>query len=138
MKIDFKTTVIVSCILTVVSCGKPDCVNTNQIFNDYKPELIEYKNEIAELMETDYDKITFWLNHYVKNDKGEFIEIQISGDQICAKAFVRVTDWTKMEGIQKTEGLSFSGAELIGLKFTLEKDSIDSYFLYKDVEKVID
>ena len=139
MRIVFKAPILITlCILTIVRCGKPDCVNTNQIFKEYKPDQIEYQNEIAKLMELDYDKIDFWLNKYLKNEKGEFIDIQISGDKVCANALVRVTDWTKMEGIQKTQGHAYSGAELVGLKFSLERDSIDTYFLYKDITKVID
>jgi len=139
MRIDLKATALMTLwIMTVVSCGKPDCVNTNQIFNEYISDQIEYKNEIVKLMESDNEKIEFWFERYLKGDKGEFIEIQISTDKFCANAFVRVNDWTKMEGIRKTQGLGYEGAELIGLKFTLESDSIDTYFLYNDIEKIID
>lgn len=139
MKIYFKATVLLTVwILTVLSCGKPDCVNENQIFNEYEPKQIEYKNEIIKLMESDYDEMEFWFEKYIKRSKGEFIEIQISTDRFCANALVRVTDWTKMEEIQKTQGHGYAGAELRGLKFTLEGESTDTYFLYNDIEKIID
>ena len=136
MKLSFK--IITLCILTLFSCGKPDCVNTNQVFNKYKSDQFEYKNEIERLMISDYDKIEFWLDGYVKNDSGEFIKVQISGENICAKTLVKVTDWTKLEGIQKTQGRAYSGAKLVGLKFSSKKDSTNTYFLFKDIEKVID
>lgn len=139
MRIDFiAMTLMILWIMTVVSCGKPDCVNSNQIFNEYKSEQIEYKNEIVKLMALDNQKIEFWFDQYLKEDKGEFIKIQISTDKFCANAFVRVTDWSKMEGIRKTQGIGYVGAELVGLKFTLERDSTDTYFLYNDIEKIID
>lgn len=139
MRIDFiAMTLMILWIMTVVSCGKPDCVNSNQIFNEYKSEQIEYKNEIVKLMALDNQKIEFWFDQYLKEDKGEFIKIQISTDKFCANAFVRVTNWSKMEGIRKTQGIGYVGAELVGLKFTLERDSTDTYFLYNDIEKIID
>lgn len=139
MRIDFNAaTLMTLSILTGVSCGKPDCVNTNRIFNEYKSDQIEYKNEIIKLIESDKGEIEFWFNQYVKKDNGEFIEIQISAYKTCAKAFVRVIDWKKMEGIKMNEGRGYTGAELVGLKFTLEKDSTDTYFLYNNIEKIVD
>ncbi len=129
---------IVMCALTIIGCGKPDCVNSNSIFNEYRSEQIEYKEEVLKVVESNDDKIEFWLNRYVKNEEGEFIDVQISGDKICANALILVKDWTKMEGIQKTEGRAFSGAKLVRLKFILVKDSMNSVFLYKDVEKIMD
>ncbi len=124
------------CMLAILSCGKPDCINANPIFDEYGSEQIEYKEELIKVMDTRYDDLDFWLTRYMKDDNGEFIEVQVSGDNICANALLQVTDWTKMKGIQETRGRAFSGAQLVDLKFKF--DGTDSSFVFLDLDRVVD
>ncbi|MBK6963176.1 MAG: hypothetical protein IPH20_04360 [Bacteroidales bacterium] len=51
-----------------IACDRPECKNTNQIFDNYSPESNEYKTELAKQLDRiDNSKLTYWFNEYVEN-----------------------------------------------------------------------
>ena len=57
-----------SCFLlgSLVSCNdRPDCTNTNEIFNKYSPNIKEYKDELVnQLRLVDNTKLKYWIKEY--------------------------------------------------------------------------
>ena len=123
----------------VASCDRPECKNTNPVFDKYSPETKEYKDElIKQLKLIDNSKLTYWFDKYQKDNEHEYIYINIQGDGLCAKSMVTVKQWDKLAGIQKTEGKGYSGAKLKNFKFEIYQDSTKTELVYKSVDAIID
>ncbi len=119
------------------SCDRPECENSNQIFDKYSFDSEEYKAELISQI-SKYDNIEYWFNKYIEEEGKEYLIVNAQNNSICAKAIIQVNDWNKIEDIKRTKGLGYRGAKLKGLKFDIEKDSIKTYFIYKDIESILD
>ena len=58
-----KKLILLLSVLLVVSCyDRPDCTNTNEIFNKYSPNIKEYKDELVnQLRLVDNTKLKYWI-----------------------------------------------------------------------------
>jgi hypothetical protein len=127
-------------ILTAcVSQNMQPCINANNIFDSLGADDSLYKRELAkELVKADLSKVLFYFEGYVEKNGKEYLNVSIHGDNLCANAMMRVTQWKGIEDIKRTKGLSYCGAELKGLKFDAHRDSLETEFIYTSVEKIID
>ena len=121
------------------SCDRPVCENINPIFDKYSPEEQEYKTElIHQLSLIDGNDLNYWMDSY-KNIQGkEYLGIHIQGKDLCAKTFLRVENWSKIEGIKRTKGMGYRGAELVGIKFDVVRDSNQTELVYKGIDYIFD
>jgi hypothetical protein len=125
--------------LTAVSCDRPNCENVNPIFNQYDMNSEEYKTELlSQIEENGQNNLTYWFSSYAEENGNEYIIVYIQNDSLCAKGVIKVDDWGKIEGIKRTKGKGYVGAELKGLTFLIEKDSSKTEFVYKDLARIID
>ncbi|WP_323758032.1 hypothetical protein [Roseivirga sp.] len=137
-----KTKSIIASFIVLVffsSCDRPDCQNTNSIFDLNGLETTVYKQELVKEMDrVGKENLTYWLSDYTEQNGQEFITVNIQGDGLCAKGLLQVNDWTNIEGIKKTKGVSYIGTELRGLIFDIftSGESID--FIYKSTESIVD
>lgn len=127
-------------LLFNVSCDRPVCKNTNPIFDKYLPEAKEYKAELVkQLAKTDESKLTYWMDKYQEENNTKYLEVYIQGDGLCAKMELTISDSKKgIEGIIRTKGISYGGAELEGLKFDIKQDSTSTEFIFKEISGIID
>ena len=126
-------------ILTAESCDRPNCENTNPIFNQYDMNSEEYTSELlSQIKEIGQDNLTYWFSSYEEENGNEYIMVHIQNDSLCAKGMIKVDNWGGIEGIKRTKGKGYLGAELRGLTFTIEKDASKTEFVYKDVARIID
>ena len=126
-------------ILTAESCDRPNCENTNPIFNQYDMNSEEYTTELlSQIKEIGQDNLTYWFSSYEEENGNEYIMVHIQNDSLCAKGMIKVDNWGEIEGIKRTKGKGYVGAELRGLTFTIEKDSSKTEFVYKDLARIID
>ena len=125
--------------LSHVSCDRPKCKNQNPIFDSYSIDSKEYKNELAkEITRIETPNLRYWLNSYLEENGKEYIVVYIQNDELCAKGILEVKEWTKIEGIKKRKGVSYRGAELLGLEFEIYQTDSTTNFIYKNLERIID
>lgn len=82
--------------------------------------------------------LTYTFNRYFQENKKEYLDLQITGSDFEAKGLVLVNNWHKLEGIKRTRGRGYSGAELKGLKFDMLLNASGAELVYKDLEKIVD
>ena len=130
---------IVSVIILSISCGRPECKNTNSVFDIFTPDAKEYKTELLNQIEAaDIGQLRYWFIRYFKKNEKDYIEINIQGGNICAKAEVRVDEWGNMTAIKKKKGLGYSGTELKGFEMMMVQDSNITNLIFVDVDKISD
>jgi hypothetical protein len=123
----------------MMACEKSECENKNAVLAQNYFDSEPYKRELAkQIQSTDPKKVNYWFDMYVKRGLDEYIDVHVQGGELCAEAHIRVTDWSKLKDIRETGGLSYHGAKLSGLQFTIEQDSLHTEFIYKDIDSVID
>ena len=123
----------------LLSCNQPLCENTNSIFDTYAPDTNEYKNELAlKLQSTDNQELSYWFDRFESQNSKEYILVDIQGEKLCAKGLLLVNDWSKLDGIKKSQGQGYRGAELRGLKISVEKDSTEIELVLEDIDYIID
>jgi hypothetical protein len=126
-------------IIATVSCDRPNCENSNLIFDKYDIYSEEYKTELlSQIKINGQNNLTYWFDNYVEKDGEEYIIVKIQNDSLCAKGVIKVDDWYKIEGIKRTKGKGYVGAELKGLTFNVEKKSDNIEFIYKGITGIVD
>ena len=82
--------------------------------------------------------LSYWFKRYQKSGEGECIFITVKGDSVCAECMVLVREWTRLNGIRKTEGMSYAGAELKDLVLLSYQDSLKTEFIFSSVGAIVD
>lgn len=123
----------------MVSCNSSECDNYNSIFDDNEITSREYIVELQEqLSKQKPEDLSFWLADYVKNHDGEHILVIVKGSDLCAKAQLRVSDWSQMSGVKENKAKGYKGAELVGLQFRFHIEDGDAYLTYENIEYIQD
>jgi len=136
-RMTFLTLSIVVFILT--SCDRPECENTNPIFNSNSIESNTYKKELSkEIDRIGKENLTYWLSEYSEQDGQEYIVIQIQGEGLCAKGLIHVTDWKNMKGIKSSKGKGYRGAQLKGFDFDIISEGKSIIFEFNKLGRIID
>src|SRR5687767_10395054 len=126
-------------LILMFSCDRPECKNSNPVFDAYAPDTKEYKDELVRhLQKVDNKDLSYWLDKYESRNKKDYILVYIQGEELCAKGSILVNDWKKLEGIKRTQGKGYEGAELKGLKIDIEKNSLHTELILKDIDHVVD
>lgn len=135
-----KTISVFYFLLLIVSCDRPECNNTNPIFNKYSPETKIYKDELVkELKKVENSKLTYWMDSYQEINNSKFIYVHIQGDGLCAKIMLTIdSSEIGIEEMLEKKGLTYSGAELENLKFDIKKDNKSTAFIFREVSGIID
>jgi hypothetical protein len=136
----FTSLALFSLLCSIVSCDKPVCKNTNTVFDKYSPVSKEYKDELVRQMaRVDKSKLTYWIDNYQEDNHLQYILAQIQGDGLCAKIVLVVNDSEKgIEGIIKSKGIGYRGAELEDLKFSIKQDSTSTEFVFQEISGIVD
>lgn len=138
MKTSIPHLLVVTALL-LPACDRPDCINQNQVFDQYGIEAAEYKAELAKQVKSHAaGDLRYWIKEYSKDGDSEYLTIHIQGDGLCAQTRMLVTDWTRMEGVREAKGVSYRGAEMAGLILKVQEDSDGLSFVYQDHSHLID
>ncbi|SKB27184.1 hypothetical protein [Daejeonella lutea] len=127
--------------LTLIgSCGRPDCKNTNPVFNAHAPQTKVYKGELAKQLKlVDKSKLSYWVALYQENDHRKYIHAYIQGDGLCAVIVFTIKDSQQgIEGILRTKGKSYGNARLTNVKFDVVQDNSNTEFVFKSLDSIID
>ena len=124
----------------MVSCDRPECKNANPVFNQHAPETKVYKDELAKQLKiVDNSKLSYWMGIYQKTDGKEYIHANIQGDGLCAVLVLSIRESQNgIEGILRTKGMGYRGAELKHLRFDVLQDKSNTEFIFKSIESIID
>jgi|GEM_PF-669551 len=126
-------------ILVLSSCDRSTCKNQDPIFDRSSYDSQEYKQELADRIDQlGMDDLHYWFDSYVQQNGNDYILVDIQNDSLCAKGMIQVKDWSMIEGIKRTKGASYKGAELKGLSFEVTKDSAGIEFIYKTLDRIVD
>ena len=128
----------ISCIVALTACTNVKDDTSNSVFKQFSPTTKEYKNELAAKLKSNPTELHYTFNKLVEKDGKEYLDIEVKGDDFKAIGHVLVNNWRKLEGIKRTKGQSYSGAELRGLKLDIEEHSSGANLIYNDVEKIVD
>ena len=127
---------------SLYSCDRPQCKNTNPVFDKYGFEQREYKAElIKQLKVVDNNKLTYWIDQYVEREGKQFMSLYIQGGDLCAKGIFDITNvppGNRLQFYKQKKGGGFSGAELRGLTYRIDSSNGDYQFIYETVEHIID
>ncbi|MES2375430.1 MAG: hypothetical protein V4553_02570 [Bacteroidota bacterium] len=129
-------TIVTVATLMAVAC-RP--ATQRNIFAGMGPSTKEYKQKLAkEIEDRGATDLTFTFNSYLNDHGKDYLDISIDGKGIHASSLVLINDWKKLEGIKRTKGIGYSGAELKNLKLAVLNPDTNPTFIYKDVEKIVD
>ena len=135
MKNSFITTAGI-CLLLASSCKS---VDSNKVFLTLDPSSTQYKNElIKEFLHKGTKNLTFNFEGLKAVDGKDYMEVAISGNGIQAQSLVLVNNWNKLEGIKRTKGMGYHGAELKDLQLDIVNTNGEPSFVYRDLAKIID
>lgn len=127
------------CLSFFASCERPECRNTNPVFDKFPPESNEYKAElIRQLNRPDLVKLTYWIDKYVKDSTKEYMYISVQAKDICAKGILDITNAEDLEAFKRVKGMSYQGSELSGLVYTIDSTGGAYNFVFKDVVWIAD
>lgn len=124
-------------LATLLSCDMPGCQNTNPVFERNSPDSKEYKQELTKQLRTNKNgNLSYRMDGYIESSDKAYLVIGIVGDSLCAEGHMLVEDWDEsLKGIRRTKGMGYIGAELRGLKYSINEDGI---LVYNSLERIID
>jgi len=123
--------------LLLQACDRPDCINTTSSLEGLSPGTFEYQQILAHEI-SKHDDLRYWLKDYYSEGRKEYIVVYIQNTSLCAQGTIRVKNWNKIEGIRRTAGEGYFGAELRGLKINIKKEGPGLELVYAGLDKIID
>ncbi len=126
-------------MLLFAGCDRPNCKNSNPIFEEYAPETEIYKTELANsLMGANKSKLRFWFDDIKEFNGRKLLLFNVQNDKLCAIMAMEFEPMEKLQFIIEKNGKSFHGAEFKNLKFQIQNDSSTTRFILKDFDEIID
>tara|TARA_B110000858_G_C17735305_1_gene442219 strand:+ start:807 stop:1226 length:420 start_codon:yes stop_codon:yes gene_type:complete len=136
-----KTIIILLIILILLgSCNCPDCKNDNPIFDNFSPSSKVYKDELVKRLKAkDNKELCYWLKEYEEVNGQGYLKFDDRSDDLCAILVITVLSWdNKLKYVGATKGRSYVGAEFKNLKFNILQDSLNTFFIFKGFDYIID
>src|SRR5690606_9051156 len=133
-------TFIAFCFLTLTaSCERPECKNTNIIFEKYSPEAKQHRDELVnQLAKADKSQLTYWMDSYKEKDNSPCLHAHIQGGDLCAKISLTIQDeGSVIEEIIKSTGMGHRGAELADLAFDIKQTSERAEFIFRGISGIV-
>jgi hypothetical protein len=125
-------------LLLFDSCERSSCTSSNEIFNIFDASAKEYKLELRNELAIS-SSLRWWVNNYAGRDGNRYLVVKVQGEDLCTVAELQlIENVAGIENLLDKKGVSYEGAELVGLKYTsIEKDGLVE-LVFDGVEKIID
>ena len=131
--------VIVALFIILASCDRPNCKNTNPIFDDYSPESQIYKNELfSSINNSKIRDFRFWFKDLKQINGIQELQFDIQNENICAVISMEFPQIENLNTLIQKNGNSYHGAEFKNLKFKSIQDSNFIKFVLIDFDEIID
>lgn len=139
--------VVLMASLTILnSCNRPECENTNEVFENYLPTNKEYKDElVTQLEKSDESTLRYWVKEYAVRGNEDFIYFDIQGDGICAVIEINMTVekhnhlteslHNGVESKHREIGATRTSIEFFDLEYDIIQDSLHTEFIFRDFGK---
>lgn len=137
-----KSIVVCTALLALLnlSCNSSNCLEKHPILASNDPASAEYIIELAELLQTaDKSKLRYYLESYRENDDSKFMMVKIESEDLCGIMKVEFEDFQNgAEEIIEKKGESFNGAQLQRLQYAINKDGINTKFVFISLGSIVD
>jgi hypothetical protein len=132
--------VFVSLVFLLAACDRPECTNTNPVFDRYTPASKEYKAELVlQMKKVNAGKLSYWIDKYQHQEGKDYMTIHVQGDGLCAQAIMDITnDGERFSQFKAVRGGGYHGAELRGLKFRIDSSGGEYNFVFESLNWIID
>ncbi len=134
--------VFCSLVLLVQSCDRPQCRNTDAVFDQFKPTQKEYKAELVKKISmVDRAKLAYSISERMVDDGRTYLVANVQGEGLCAKAVIDITyvpQTSRLKSFQESTGKGYSGAKLDGLKYTINNRDGEYSFFFVSVDRIVD
>ena len=134
--VQFKVCFLVFAI-SFTACSNVENKSTNP-FTNLSSNSKEYKDKLAQKIRSNPEEVSYFINKYLERKGNAYLDVQIKGSNFEATGLVLVNNWNKLEGIKRTKGIGYSGAELKGLQLDIRESETGAEFIYKDVDWIVD
>jgi hypothetical protein len=130
--------------VVLLSAGaRPECHNTNPVFDQHSPYSKIYKDElIAQLTTVSKEDVRYWIDTYEGLDGEVFIHLFVQGGDLCAKAVLTIPPEREKKLHAKKgnwkHGYGSRGAEVIGLKYDVVQTSEKTELIFRGWDRMID
>ena len=139
MRLKKQYLVFILIVTLLNNCDRPDCVNYNNVFDNYSPDAETYKAELKDVLESKANaSYSYWLKDYKKLGEIEYLYFYIQGDGLCAVLPLEMQHWEKIEDLKEKKGAGRFNAEFKKLEFDIISDSLQTRFVYKTFDRIID
>ncbi len=128
--------VLAICVL-MAACNRPECKNTNPIFENNKPDAIAYRQSLHEELSTAKD-VRYWANEYIEQDGKAYMFANVQNNNICATAIFDITNTRGLENYREAKGKSYSGSEITDLRYDVVSDSNGYHYILQSIGRIID
>lgn len=132
-----KWLLLFSFCLTLIACQNK-MFDKELVFKTYEPTTREYKDKLAQKIQENPNDIRYYFDHFFKKNNQNYMQLKIQGTDFEAIGFVLIANWKGLENIQKTNGKGYNGAELSGLRLTIESNTDGANLIYKKLDSIID
>lgn len=125
-------------VIAITACNNTKVNPANSVFAQFAPATKEYKNALAAQIKSNVGNLTYTFNQMVEENGKDYLAIAVQGPDFNATTLILVNNWNKLEGIKRTKGISYSGAQLRGLQLAIEENPSGANLIYKDLESIVD
>jgi hypothetical protein len=125
-------------IILAFACDRPECTNTNPIFDQNEPASNAYKKELVHQIEAiGKSEISYYIAGFEERNNSNYLVLNVQGGDLCAIGYFEIRDPLKLEVLIKTKAVGYRGAEIKGFEFTIENEE-NIELVYSSLDRIID
>lgn len=130
---------VIATIVLVSALSSCKSTNTNKVFATLNPSSTQYKQELVkQFLDKGTENLKFTFKGLLSITGKDYMQVDINGSGIQAQTMILISNWKKLEGIKRTKGKSYHGAELAHLQLDIVTNNSGPTFVYRDLEKIVD
>lgn len=123
----------------LLSCDRPECRNTNPVFDRHPFHSLEYKAELARVITNKGERnLTYWLAYYYHQDNKDYATIYVQGVNVCAIMLMDITHGEGWKNFKEAQGAGYNGAQLINLHYRIEQNGLQTDFVFEKMRMILD
>jgi hypothetical protein len=134
MSIMKRPVVYFSLLFLFIACKHATtCTNTNPVFDEYDPSDKEYKTElIKQIQQRNPANVHYYVDKYIEQGRKPFMTINIEAEGLCARSILDLKNPNKLKEYKNVKGLTYSGAEIQGLKYQIDSTKGNFNFIFEE------
>jgi|GEM_PF-6770691 len=115
------------------------CTNTDTLFERYSPYDEQYNRHLKEMLDSHSKKMTgFWIEKYIEEGGRHLMLTEVKAQDLCAHCLFDITECRRMRHFISVKGMSYRGAGLTGLVYTIDSSEGHYRFILNNVDRIVD